>query len=57
MPLVLTRQMGQTISIGESGVRVAHAQGTRAELAITAPDSVRIIRSELPLIAALGKKR
>ena len=57
MPLVLTRKVGQTITIGESGVRVVQVQGTRVKLAITAPDSVRIIRGELPLNAALRKER
>lgn len=44
--LVLSRRDGESIHIGEDVVVTVHGRGT-VKLMIEAPDSVRILRSEL----------
>ena len=46
--LVLTRRVGETICIGDdTAITVVAASGSRVLLAITAPRSIRVMRSEL----------
>lgn len=46
--LILQRKAGESLVIGEDiTVRVVSVDGVRVRLAITAPDDVQILRSEL----------
>ena len=46
--LILQRKAGESLVIGEDiTVRVVSVDGTRVRLAITAPEDVSILRSEL----------
>jgi carbon storage regulator len=53
--LVLTRKAGQSLLIAESiTVNVVRITGNRVTLSIDAPNSVPILRGELPRNTALG---
>lgn len=55
--LVLTRRQGEDIKIGSDvTVRVASIVGDRVRLAVTAPLSVRVDRSEVRAATEAGKR-
>ncbi len=45
--LVLSRKIGQTIRIGNTSVELLEIKGHRVRLGVSAPDDVRIVRTEL----------
>ena len=48
--LVLSRKVGQSIEIGDGvAITVTKVSGNRVTLGISAPDHVRILRTELKL--------
>jgi carbon storage regulator CsrA len=48
MPLTISREPEQTVLIGDDiEVKVTRVDGERVHLRITAPDNVKILRSEL----------
>lgn len=54
--LVLSRKIGETISIGENvTVKVVRTQGGRVQIAIDAPREVAIRRGELPVDPPVSK--
>lgn len=54
--LILQRKAGESLLIGEDiTVRVVSVDGTRVRLAITAPEDVPILRSELVTAAAANR--
>lgn len=47
--LVLSRKVGESIRIGDNiELQIVAVRGGRVRVGITAPDDVRILRSELP---------
>ena len=54
--LILQRKAGESLVIGEDiTVRVVSVDGARVRLAISAPDDVPILRSELVIAAAANR--
>lgn len=54
--LILQRKAGESLMIGEDiTVRVVSVDGTRVRLAISAPDDVSILRSELVTATAANR--
>lgn len=54
--LILQRKAGEALMIGEDiTVRVVSVDGTRVRLAITAPEDVSILRSELVTATAANR--
>lgn len=54
--LILQRKVGESLAIGdEITVSVVSIDGTRVRLAISAPDHVPILRSELIKVAATNQ--
>lgn len=54
--LILQRKAGESLVIGEDiTVRVVSVDGTRVRLAITAPEDVSILRSELITATAANR--
>ena len=54
--LILQRKAGESLVIGEDiTVRVVSVDGTRVRLAITAPEDVSILRSELITAATANR--
>lgn len=54
--LILQRKAGESLLIGEDiTIRVVSVDGTRVRLAITAPDDVSILRSELVVATAANR--
>ncbi len=54
--LILQRKAGESLVIGEDiTVRVVSVDGVRVRLAITAPDDVQILRSELITAASANR--
>ncbi len=54
--LILQRKAGESLVIGEDiTVRVVSVDGTRVRLAITAPEDVSILRSELVTATAANR--
>lgn len=54
--LILQRKAGESLVIGEDiTVRVVSVDGARVRLAISAPDDVPILRSELVVAAAANR--
>lgn len=54
--LILQRKTGESLLIGEDiTVRVVSVDGTRVRLAISAPEDVSILRSELVTAAAANR--
>ena len=54
--LILQRKAGESLLIGEDiTVRVVSVDGTRVRLAITAPEDVSILRSELVVAATANR--
>ena len=54
--LILQRKAGESLLIGEDiTVRVVSVDGTRVRLAISAPDYVPILRSELVIAATANR--
>lgn len=54
--LILQRKAGESLLIGENiTIRVASVDGTRVRLAISAPEDVPILRSELVIAAATNR--
>lgn len=54
--LILQRKAGESLVIGEDiTVHVVSVDGTRVRLAISAPDSVPILRSELLIATATNR--
>ena len=54
--LILQRKAGESLIIGEDiTVRVVSVDGTRVRLAISAPDDVAILRSELVTATAANR--
>lgn len=49
MALVLTRKVGESLQIGDAVVTVWRIKGGTIRLGITAPPSVKIVRTELKL--------
>ena len=47
MPLTLSRNVGQSLAIGDAIVTIKSNKGGRVMLSIDAPKSVRILRTEL----------
>lgn len=54
--LILQRKAGESLLIGEDiTIRVISVDGTRVRLAITAPEDVSILRSELVVATAANR--
>lgn len=54
--LILQRKTGESLLIGEDiTIRVVSVDGTRVRLAISAPEDVSILRSELVTAAAANR--
>lgn len=54
--LILQRKAGESLVIGEDiTIRVVSVDGTRVRLAISAPDDVPILRSELVIAATANR--
>ena len=54
--LILQRKAGESLVIGEDiTVRVVSVDGARVRLAISAPDDIPILRSELVIAAAANR--
>ena len=54
--LILQRKAGESLIIGEDvTIRVVSVDGTRVRLAISAPDNVPILRSELVTATAANR--
>ena len=54
--LILQRKAGESLLIGEDiTVRVVSVDGTRVRLAISAPEDVSILRSELVIAATANR--
>lgn len=47
MALVLTRKSGESVRIGEAIVKIASIDGNKVSLAITAPQEIEIVRTEI----------
>ena len=55
--LILQRKAGESLVIGEDiTVRVVSVDGTRVRLAISAPDDIPILRSELVIAAEANRE-
>ena len=55
--LILQRKAGESLLIGEDiTVRVVSVDGTRVRLAISAPEDVSILRSELVIATAANRE-
>ena len=54
--LILQRRVGESVLIGESvTVRIASVDGSRVRLAISAPEDIPILRSELVIATAANR--
>lgn len=54
--LILQRRVGESLVIGESiTVRVVSVDGSRVRLAISAPEDISILRSELVVATAANR--
>ena len=53
--LVLSRKVGQKIAIGENVVLVVtRIAGNRVSLGVEAPEDLRVVRAELPVLEELS---
>jgi carbon storage regulator len=54
--LILSRKMGETLSIGDSVIVINRIKGSRVTLGIDAPIDVKVMRGELPPDAPIQRE-